>query len=111
MSNIKLRTRLQGDKTLFRVMIEHPMETGRRKDETSGLTIPAHFITELDILHNERIVIRSKLSTAISRNPSFSFRLSGVSPGDRLAVEWRDNLGERASAGMTVDDAQTKSRD
>ena len=74
-------------------MIEHPMETGRRKDDTTGALIPAHYITELSLEHNGVSVISGALSTAVSRNPYFSFRLAHARPGDKLKVSWKDNLG------------------
>ena len=93
MSTIRIRTKPQGSKTLLRIMIEHPMETGRRKDDATGLLVPAHYITELCIEHNGAPVIQSTLTTAVSRNPYFSFRLGKTRVGDRLRISWKDNRG------------------
>ena len=43
-------------------------------------------------------VIEGALGTAVSANPLFAFQLEGVKAGDRLAVSWVDNKGQRGSA-------------
>jgi sulfur-oxidizing protein SoxZ len=102
MSTIKLRTRQSGKTTLLRILVDHPMETGRRRDDLTGQIIPAHFITDLTITHNDQTVIHGRLSTAISRNPFFSFELEGVKPGDILQVAWNDNLGLHDEAQIRI---------
>jgi len=102
MSTIKIRTKPLGGKTLVRILIDHPMETGRRKDEATGKPVPAHYITELRVEHNGAPVVTASLSTAISRNPYFSFRLNNAMAGDRLRVSWLDNLGQRDSAETKI---------
>ena len=69
------------------------METGRRRDDDTGNLIPAHFITELILMHNDVTVVEGKLSTAVSRNPYFTFELTDVKIDDRIRVIWTDNLG------------------
>lgn len=95
MSTIKVRTKREGEITLIRILIDHPMETGRRRDESTGFLVPAHFITELVVMHNGKTVIEGKLSTAVSKNPYFSFEIEHAEPGDRIQVIWRDNLGRQ----------------
>lgn len=102
MSSTKIRTKPQGDKTLVRLLIEHPMETGRRRDVVTGKFVPAHFITELRVELNGQPVVNGLLSTAVSRNPYFSFRLNAAKPGDRLRVSWADNLGQKDSAEAVI---------
>ena len=93
MSSIKIRTRRSEQNTLVRVLIQHPMETGRRRDEATGQLIPAHFITELTLMHNGTQVVKGNLSTAVSRNPYFTFELANAKLGDVIGVSWTDNLG------------------
>jgi len=40
---IKIRATLQGEIADIRILMQHPMETGQRKDE-KGETLPVHFI-------------------------------------------------------------------
>jgi sulfur-oxidizing protein SoxZ len=111
MSTIKLRTKRQDNKTLVRLMIDHPMETGRRRDEVTGKTIPAHYITELKLEHNGKLRVRGMLSTAISRNPYFSFRLDDVKPNDIIRVTWIDNQGGTDSQEIRVTGAAIGDQD
>ncbi len=102
MSSIKIRTKSQGNKTLIRLLIDHPMETGRRRDEATGKLVPAHFITDLRVELNGQPVVNGLLSTAVSRNPYFSFRLNAAKPGDMLRVSWKDNRGNTDSAESRI---------
>lgn len=78
------------------------METGRRRDETTGELIPAHFIEQVLFEHNGRRVALCALSTAVSQNPYLSIRFRGGKSGDKIRVSWSDNLGRHGSAETTV---------
>jgi sulfur-oxidizing protein SoxZ len=102
-SDIKLRTKWVDGKLLVRALLSHPMDTGRRQDSATGKLIPAHFIQELRLLHNGQVVMDAQLSTAVSRDPYFSFKLAGVKAGDQLALAWKDNFGLEESAEIEVE--------
>jgi sulfur-oxidizing protein SoxZ len=93
---MKIRAGLKGDIADVRVLMNHPMETGQRKDG-SGNLIPQHFIQEIAVKLNGKTVIDAQVSQAVSRNPVFSFRVKGAKAGDRLEISWLDNKGERNS--------------
>ena len=99
---IKIRFKPQGTYTLVRLLIEHPMETGRRRDPGTGKLAPADFITELRVELNGQNVIKGLLSTAVSKDPYFSFRLNQTKPGDLLRVSWVDNLGQTDSTETRI---------
>lgn len=71
----------------------HPMETGMRKDVDSGATVAAHYITQITFSNNGNPVMVANFSTAVSRDPYFSFRFKGGKTGDTLKVAWVDNNG------------------
>ncbi|KAB2921402.1 MAG: thiosulfate oxidation carrier complex protein SoxZ [Dechloromonas sp.] len=98
---IKLRAQNQGEFTELRILMQHPMETGQRKDE-KGAALPTHFIQNFSVSHNGKSLIEGQLNTSVSRNPLFAFRVRGVKPGDKLSVIWQDNLGERRQDEFTV---------
>lgn len=104
MSSMRIRTKWQTGKLLVRILIEHPMETGRRPSADTGKPAPAHFITELNVELDEKPVMQGRLSTAISQNPYFSLRLNDARPGQRLRVSWLDNLGQRDSQDLVIAD-------
>ena len=90
---MKIRAGLKGDVADVRVLMNHPMETGQRKD-SSGNLIPVHFIQEITVKLNGKSVIEAQVSQAVSRNPVFTFRLKGGAKGDKIEVSWLDNKGE-----------------
>jgi sulfur-oxidizing protein SoxZ len=96
-SKIKVKVKLKGDVAEVKSLMMHPMETGSRKDSDSGATIPAHHITELTFKNNGATVMKVHCSTAVSRDPYFSFSFSGAKAGDTLSVDWVDNTGESDS--------------
>ena len=98
---IKIRALVQGDITDIRVLLQHPMETGQRKDE-KGQTVPVHFIQTFAITLNGAPFIDGQLNTSVSRNPLFTFRAKGAKAGDKLVVSWVDSKGERRSDEATV---------
>ena len=53
---MKIKARMQGDTAEIRVLVNHPMENGQRKDAAGNL-IPAHFIRRLTISLGERVVV------------------------------------------------------
>jgi sulfur-oxidizing protein SoxZ len=93
MSSIKIRTKIQDGKTQIRMLISHPMEHGRNKDPKTNQLIPAHFIQELIVKHNEKVIVNSNMGAGISKDPYFAFMLRNGQIGDKIIVSWRDNLG------------------
>ena len=90
---MKARATLQGDTGEIRVLMNHPMETGLRKDG-SGKIVPLHFIQNVEVKVNGRTVMDGQISQGVSRNPVFSFRVKGVKAGDKVEVSWVDNKGD-----------------
>ncbi len=98
---IKIRAQIQGDVTEVRILMQHPMETGQRKDD-KGQTLPAQFIQSFTVSLNGKPIIDGQLNTSISRNPLFSFKVRGLKGGDKLAVTWADNTGDKRQDEITV---------
>ena len=84
---MKMRATLSGAYTDLRVLMTHPMTTAQ-----SGQ--PLHFIQNITVKQNGKPVIEAEVSQAVSRNPVFSFRLTGGAKGDKIEVSWLDNKGE-----------------
>lgn len=90
---MKIRAQAAGDKTTVRVLMNHEMETGQRKD-ASGKVIPAWFIQEVTAQLNGKPVFTAEWGPSVSKNPFVQFVLKGGKAGDKIAVTWRDNRGE-----------------
>ncbi len=98
---IKIRVQQHGDFADIRILMQHPMETGQRRDE-QGKTVAAHFIQTFTVKHNGQPIIEGQLNTSISRNPLFAFKSRGIRPGDKLAVSCQDNSGAQRQDEITL---------
>ena len=92
-SSIKIKAKLSGDIADVKSLMLHPMETGARKDVDTGELVPMHHITQLTFTNNGEPVMVANFSTAVSKNPYFSFKFRGAKAGDTLKVSWVDNRG------------------
>ena len=105
MTSSRVKARLVDGIARLKILIDHPMLTGRQRDAITGSIIPAHYIERLTITHNGKVVIDSQLSTAVSRHPHLSFELRGAVVGDAIRVTWQDNLGRTGQQEVRVQPA------
>lgn len=97
----KMRASVKDGITEVRVLMQHEMENGRRKDE-AGNIIPAWHITEIKAQHNGRTVLEGRFGTSVSKNPYLIFRFRGGNPGDKISLSWLDNRGEARSDEVEI---------
>ena len=96
-----IRLQPNGDEVTVRALLKHEMESGQRKDE-AGRVAPAWYIEEVAVRLNERPVLTAQWGTSISKNPFLQFAVKGAKPGDRVAIAWADNRGNRRSDEATL---------
>ena len=99
--NMKMRAQLKGEITEVKVLIGHPMETGRRKNDFGEL-VPANFIQLVSASLSGKPVLEAQWGTGISKNPYLTFHLRGAKVGDVVHVKWTDNLGKTGEGEITV---------
>ena len=99
---VKIRARLKDGVTTVKALMTHPMETGARKDKETGELIPAEYIQEVVVTHNDSVVLNAHWGTGISKNPYLSFKIKGGAEGDTVALTWKDNLGESGSGETKI---------
>lgn len=99
--NMKIRAQLKGDITEVKVLIIHPMETGRRKNDFGDVE-PAHFIQLVTATLNGQVVLEAQWGTGISKNPYLTFHLKSAKAGDTIAIKWVDNKGGSGSIDTSV---------
>ena len=92
-SPTKIRAASKEGHTEIRNLMQHEMETGRRKDEAVNL-VAAKYITEVVVRHNDRIVLECQFGTAVSKDPYLIFRFKGGKQGEKISVYWIDNKGD-----------------
>lgn len=90
----RLRAKLKAGNTTVRILLAHPMHTGRAKNEMGEL-IPAEFIQDIRCWRNDVEVLAIKCGTATARNPYFSFQLLSGEQGDKITIRWVDNVGAK----------------
>jgi sulfur-oxidizing protein SoxZ len=100
-TSMKMRAKLKGDITEIKVIMSHPMETGRKKDDFGAL-VPAHFIQLVTATLNSKPVLEMQWGTGISKNPYLTFYLNNAKLGDKVEVTWHDNLGVTAKGEIVV---------
>jgi sulfur-oxidizing protein SoxZ len=98
---MRIRAQVQGGGAIVRVLMSHEMETGLRKD-ADGKLVPAWHITEVSAALNGKVVLTAHWGTAIAKNPFTQFTVKGAKAGDKIAISWVDNRGDRRTDEVTV---------
>jgi sulfur-oxidizing protein SoxZ len=98
----KIRARLRGGNISVKVMIRHPMETGRRRHPVTEALIPRHYIRQVVCEHNGKSVMNLDWGWGISTNPYLAFEILGGASGDTVAVRWTDDLQNMRSLETTI---------
>ena len=98
---MKIRAASKDGVTEVKVLMNHVMETGLRKDE-SGAPIPALFITEVTAKLNGNVVMQAQWGASVAKNPSLAFKVKGGKAGDKVSVSWTDGSGDSRTDEATV---------
>jgi sulfur-oxidizing protein SoxZ len=98
---MRIRAQANSGKTVVRVLMQHEMETGQRRD-ASGKVIPAWHITQVQASHNGKPVLSADWGPSISKDPFLQFSIKGAKAGDKVAITWTDNRGDKRTDEATV---------
>jgi len=99
---MKIRATMAGDVADIKVLMNHPMETGARKDAKTGQLVPALYIQDVTATINGAPVLTANFGTGISKNPYLGFKVKGAKAGDKVVVNWVDNTGDKNTAEAAV---------
>lgn len=82
-----------GDANLMQLKISHPNITGLGASQRTGVKPPPHFIKELKISYDGKMVMKANLTFAISQDPSFRFFFKPEKEADMIveAVDTNNN--------------------
>lgn len=97
----KIRASVKDGETEVKILMQHDMETGRRKDE-AGHIVPALYIAEVKVRHNDRVVLECQFGTAVSKNPYLVFRFKGGKLGEKVSVSWMDTKGDNRTDEVEI---------
>ena len=98
---MRIRAQASGGKATVRVLMSHEMETGQRRD-SAGKLVPAWFIQDVTASLNGKPVMTAEWGPAVSKNPFLQFTVKGAKAGDKIAVTWVDNKGDKRTDEATV---------
>lgn len=90
----------KGEPFEVKVLVQHPMETGYRRD-LNGRTIPTHIVDRLSCRLGDRVVFSAEFGTGIAANPYVQFYAEADASGE-LVVEWSDDQGAKGRATAMV---------
>lgn len=82
----------KGEIVRVQMVITHPMEPGTRKDPQTGQLIPAHHITKLEVLFNNKTVSVINTGGGVSTNPFIGITLK-VEESGIVKISYEDNKG------------------
>jgi sulfur-oxidizing protein SoxZ len=96
------KTAAKGEVIEIKTLIQHPMETGFRRD-LDGNAIPVHIIERFVCTYNGQEVFRADFHPSIAANPYLTFRTVATESG-RLEFIWQGDDGSvyRESAEIEV---------
>lgn len=100
MIKVKPKTYNVGDIVQIDAILEHPMETGLRKDK-DGAIIPAHYIKDVDVKFDGKTITTIEMSQSISTNPYVSFNLKVTKNAD-LTITATDTKGEVSDKTVAI---------
>jgi sulfur-oxidizing protein SoxZ len=93
-------TAKRGEAFEVRVLVQHPMETGFRRD-MNGRAIPLNVLDRVTCRYAGREVFSAELGSGMAANPYISFFVTAEASGP-IQVEWSDDRGEKGSFTATV---------
>jgi sulfur-oxidizing protein SoxZ len=83
----------KGEPFEIKVLVQHPMETGYRRD-LNGQAIAMNIVDKLVCRIGGREVFSAELGSGMAANPYIEFYAVVDQPGT-VEVEWSDDRGER----------------
>ena len=98
---MRIRANVTGDTTEVKVLMNHEMETGQRKD-AAGKTIPAWHIQTVTATYNGKTVLAAQWGPAVSKNPFLSFKFKGGAKGDKVKITWTDNHNDTRTDEVVI---------
>lgn len=89
-----------GEAVEVRLLIQHPMETGYRR-ETDGRAVPMNVVSSLVCRLGAAEILRAEFGSGVSANPYLSFWIVPPASGE-LVVEWVDDAGVKGRIAAPI---------
>src|ERR1700694_3401326 len=98
---MKIRPNVVGNSAEVKVLMNHEMATGQRKD-AQGAIIPAWFIQSVTVTYGGKTVLAAQWGPAVSKNPFLLFKFKGGAKAEKFTVTWVDNRGDKRTDEATI---------
>jgi len=98
---MRIRAQAKDNNAVVRVLMNHEMESGQRKDG-DGKIIPAWHIQDVSASLNGKVVMTAEWGPGVSKNPFLQFTIKGAKAGDKVAITWKDNHGDSRTDEATI---------
>lgn len=98
---MRIKAKLKGDTATVKLLIKHPMESGRRKDE-AGKLIPAKYVQTVTGHIAGTQVFEVNTGTGVSKNPFIQVILEGRKAGETIDFKWVDSSGATEEGSATL---------
>lgn len=93
-------TAKRGEVIDIKTLVQHPMETGYRRDNT-GRAIPRDIIERFVCTYNGVEVFRAELFPAVAANPFIAFSTVATESGT-IAFSWTTGAGETQTESVSI---------
>ena len=78
-----------GDPVLTQLLISHPNITGMQMDQVTRFVKKSHFVNQLEVTFDNKLILKAKTDIAISADPNFRFYFLANKEG-QLKAEFTD---------------------
>lgn len=89
-----------GEAIEVRLLVQHPMETGFRRDR-EGRAVPMNVVSSLVCRLGEAEILRAQFGSGVSANPYLAFWIVPPASGE-LVVEWVDDAGTKGRVAAPI---------
>lgn len=89
-----------GEAVEVRLLVQHPMETGFRRDR-DGRAVPMNVVNSLVCRLGEAEILRAEFGSGVSANPYLAFWIVPPASGE-LVVEWVDDAGTKGRVAAPI---------
>ena len=86
------KTAAIGEIITIKALINHPMESGQRRDRETGEKTPRMIVHTFEATFNDKQIVLFELEGGISRDPFFEFTMKVPSEGE-VKFKWTDDEG------------------
>jgi len=90
-----------GEVFAVKTIVNHAMETGRRKDKKTGEVYPRNILNRLLVTYGGREVLRADWHPGVSANPYTSFYVVAGKSGP-MTLTWTDDAGDTFTKTVNI---------